>query len=91
MAGFSTLDCYVSPVTVWHINFIIVSKQGIALQKRNPFLARNKRISLQGYAQNIIFSIKDSITDSLSLYFHLIQPKWKMINYIIGEVIYANW
>jgi len=81
----------VSPVTVRHINFIIVSKQGIALQKRNPFLASNKRISLQGYAQNFIFSIKDSITEPLSLYFPIIQLKGKMINYIIREVIYADW
>jgi len=65
----------VSPVTVWHINFIIVSKQGIALQKRNPFLARNKRISLQGYAPNFTFYIKDSITESLYLYFPIIQIK----------------
>jgi len=81
----------VSPVTVWHINFIIVSTQGIALQKRNPFLAKNKRISLQGYAPNLIFLIKDSITEPLSLYFLIIQLKGKMVNNIIGEVIYANW
>jgi hypothetical protein len=37
------------------------------------------------------FSIKDSITEPLSLYFPLMQLKGKMINYIIVEVIYANW
>jgi len=35
--------------------------------------------------------IKDSITEPLSLYFPLMQLKGKMINYIIVEVIYANW
>ena len=67
--------------------FYFSFEAGNSPAKEKPLSCKEQEDKLAGLCPKFIFSI----TEPLSLYFLIIHLKGKMINYIVREVIHADW